>query len=365
MYGFTLIFMLAFIGGLIAYFGDKIGMKVGRKRLTLFGIRPKYTGIIITIFTGIFISVASIAILTIASDDVRIALFEMKEIQATLATNQQQLNESMKIMNEMEESLATIVAERDRAEADLLRAEADLADLELRRSQLYEEYNKLDENFKELAATSLLFESQIRFSNMALRADSLIYAEVVEGSDDLESIYNQLNAILMRADEIAYQLGARIDDQSRSAIVIDQNLVNFVAHVIQQDQGLHVVRVIAETNTLVGEPVIAYIGLIANDIIFKADDVLAEVIVDLDIVQDVDRQILNLLNVANAVAVSEGMITNIYGGAVEVVGDEFLNAITKAQTMSGEVIIKAIAIEDTFAAIGPLQIRLEVVQGES
>ena len=52
MSGIQLVIGLISAGGAIAYFGDRIGMKVGRKRLTLFGLRPKHTSIIITIVTG-------------------------------------------------------------------------------------------------------------------------------------------------------------------------------------------------------------------------------------------------------------------------------------------------------------------------
>jgi uncharacterized protein (DUF3084 family) len=71
----TLIAVLVLVGGIIAYLGDKIGMKVGRSRLSLFGLRPKHTSVIVTICTGIIIAGASIATLTIASQDVRTAFF--------------------------------------------------------------------------------------------------------------------------------------------------------------------------------------------------------------------------------------------------------------------------------------------------
>ena len=84
MYGFTLILTLVIVGGVIAYIGDRLGMHVGRKKLTLFGLRPKHTSIVVTIVTGILISAASIGVLSIGSSDVRTALFNMKAIQDEL-----------------------------------------------------------------------------------------------------------------------------------------------------------------------------------------------------------------------------------------------------------------------------------------
>ena len=66
MYGLTLVLTLAVVGGVIAYIGDRLGMSIGRKKLTLFGLRPKHTSILVTIVTGVFIASASIGVLTIA-----------------------------------------------------------------------------------------------------------------------------------------------------------------------------------------------------------------------------------------------------------------------------------------------------------
>lgn len=365
MYGFTLIFILAFIGGVIAYIGDKIGMKVGRKRLTLFGLRPKYTGIIITIFTGIFISVASIVILTIASDDVRTALFEMKEIQETLAANQQQLDQSIQAMSQMEADLQTLIIQRDAAAADLAEAQELYAELEQMRAQLQLEYDQLLAEYEELSldySELYMFANWIRLGNVAFRAEQIIYAQVVEASDNLEENYSRLYDVLKTADRIAYQSGARVDSDSESAIIIPQDAVDFAALYIQQEQGLFVVRVLSETNTVVGQPVKAYLGIIKNELIFPKDTVLEETVVDLDAEPDVDKEILELLNRANAVAVREGMITSIGGGAVEVDGNEFMNAIAQAEASSGKIKIQAKALEDTFAAAGPVKIKLDIIQ---
>ena len=54
-----------------------------KKRLSIFGLRPKYTSITIAVITGILIAVATLVLLAVVSEDVRIALFHLK-IQADL-----------------------------------------------------------------------------------------------------------------------------------------------------------------------------------------------------------------------------------------------------------------------------------------
>ena len=81
MFGFSLIFVIVVTGGLIAFFGDRIGTRVGKRRMSLWGLRPRYTSIIITIFTGILIAGATMGMLTIISFDVRTALFGMEALK--------------------------------------------------------------------------------------------------------------------------------------------------------------------------------------------------------------------------------------------------------------------------------------------
>lgn len=51
--GLKILFIIAIMGGLIAYMGDKLGTKVGKRKMSLFGLRPKHTSIIVTIVTGL------------------------------------------------------------------------------------------------------------------------------------------------------------------------------------------------------------------------------------------------------------------------------------------------------------------------
>lgn len=54
--GAAIFLVLIVMGGIIAFLGDRIGSKVGKKRMTLFGLRPKYTSVIVTIISGVLIS---------------------------------------------------------------------------------------------------------------------------------------------------------------------------------------------------------------------------------------------------------------------------------------------------------------------
>jgi len=49
--GYILIIAILVLGGVIATVGDRIGTRVGKKRLSLFNLRPKNTAVLVTILS--------------------------------------------------------------------------------------------------------------------------------------------------------------------------------------------------------------------------------------------------------------------------------------------------------------------------
>ena len=78
MVGIRLIIIMAIVGGLIAYLADKMGSKIGKKRMSVFGLRPKHTSILLTVLGGTIIAVLTISVMAIASQSARTALFGME-----------------------------------------------------------------------------------------------------------------------------------------------------------------------------------------------------------------------------------------------------------------------------------------------
>lgn len=68
------------VGSLISFIADNIGKKIGKKKIILFNIRPRYTAMFITSVTGGIIAVSSIIFLSFLSQDARIYLFQMSQI---------------------------------------------------------------------------------------------------------------------------------------------------------------------------------------------------------------------------------------------------------------------------------------------
>jgi len=72
----TLFFVIGMIlaGGLVALMADKLGRTLGKKRLTLFGLRPRHTATAITVIAGMLIPLATILLFAAISKSVNILL---------------------------------------------------------------------------------------------------------------------------------------------------------------------------------------------------------------------------------------------------------------------------------------------------
>jgi hypothetical protein len=82
--GIALVLAITVVAGGIAYIGDRVGHQVGRKRLTLFGLRPKYTSTIVAVATGMLIALSVTLVALVGSQQVRTAFFRLGQINARI-----------------------------------------------------------------------------------------------------------------------------------------------------------------------------------------------------------------------------------------------------------------------------------------
>jgi hypothetical protein len=78
------------LAGAVAYVGDRVGHQVGRRRLSLFGIRPRYTSTIVAIATGVVIALVVSLAAIFASEQVKTAFFKLSTINQQITQLQAQ-----------------------------------------------------------------------------------------------------------------------------------------------------------------------------------------------------------------------------------------------------------------------------------
>jgi hypothetical protein len=83
--GVLTVVLIVIVAGAIAYIGDRVGHLVGRRRMTLFGLRPRYTSTIFAVGFGMIIAMLVVAVVSLVSQEARQALFSMNRLNQQIA----------------------------------------------------------------------------------------------------------------------------------------------------------------------------------------------------------------------------------------------------------------------------------------
>jgi len=137
------------VSGLIAYVGDLIGRRMGRKRLSLFGLRPKHTAIVISIVAGAIIAAITLTATFIVSREVRELLFTpLDKIKSELADSRVALSKAHLETTAAENKIKTRTAELTVAEKKLASADAKLIELNNQRENAIARLSKITNQLK-------------------------------------------------------------------------------------------------------------------------------------------------------------------------------------------------------------------------
>ena len=156
--GVKILVIIALMGGLIAYMGDKLGTKVGKRRMSLFGLRPKHTSIIVTIVTGLLVAAATVGVLTITSQSVRTALFgmdqlraDMKQLNDEVAAKTQELIRGQALLEQNKQELAERMAEIEQIRKEVDATKAELASAQAAKDATEAELATLQASYDEVS----------------------------------------------------------------------------------------------------------------------------------------------------------------------------------------------------------------------
>lgn len=372
MYSFILISALIIISGLIAFVGDWMGLRVGKKRVSIFGLRPHYTAVFITIVTGILIAVITVTVLTISSNDVRTALFGMEELKEKLSYLSReveirniQLSSMKKDLQQKSSQLQEIEEKYQKLSEDIKEKTVQLEELLSIRQELIKEKERLTEEVEELSATiKALYSgiSWIREGEVIFGSDEQIALTVVQGGKTIEEIREELIRFLNKASDKVLAVGAKKDERTNQVFIISQKeFEDMVVKISNSDIGKEwVVRLLSSINVIKGEPIVAHFSLIENKLVFQADEVIiSEEIEGSKVSGEVEKELLSLLRKVNILAVERGIIPDPKTSFVGTVSAVNLYNIVKTIKESRTAMkVSVISISDTWS-VGPLRVRME------
>ena len=95
MTGWLLILAVLLLGGVLATIGDRLGSRIGKARLSLFQLRPRSTAVLITVFTGSLISALTLGLMLAVSEQLRVGLFQLDQLETKLNNSRRNLQFSV------------------------------------------------------------------------------------------------------------------------------------------------------------------------------------------------------------------------------------------------------------------------------
>jgi len=370
MYSLILVFSVIIISGLIAFVGDWVGLKMGKKRVTIFGLRPHSTAIFITIISGILIAIITVSILAISSNDVRTALFGMEELKERLSylsreveLRNMQISSTEEDLKEKITQLQEIEKKYQELSEDIKNKTSQLEELLIIRESLIEEKEKLAEEVEELNATIKALYSGIawiREGEVIFGSDEQIALTIIQGQKPIEEIKKELIQFLNEASDKVLAMGAKKDERTNQVFIIAQDEFEDTTQKIYDSDKEIIVRLLSSINVVEGEPIVAHFKTLENKLVFKIDEeIISEDIENSEVPGGVEKELLTLLRKVNILAVERGIIPDSkssFVGSISAVN--LYNTVKTIEELGTTTKVSIISVYDTWST-GPLRVRME------
>lgn len=305
--GALLIPLLILLSGAIALAGNAVGRSIGRRRLSLFGLRPRHTAQIITVITGILITLTTLLAVLSLSREARVALFRLNEV----------LRETRRLENEI------------KTQEDRLR--------------------------------------QLALGDIAYLNNQEVVRDVIDGRVRPDTVRKRLAVLVQRGEEIAREAGIGVDAAGNTIVLVPPNLTwDAVVGLITQRESETVVRLVASQNTLRGEVLPVYVQMFDNRLIYRKGSVLATGRVDGRAPRE--AIVASLFRLADEAArgargkVLSPPFTIVTTPPNAVVGiDDSQQAVRRLQQLRRSGMVRVVTPED-IRTVGPLTVRFVVVE---
>ncbi|HNV71436.1 MAG TPA: DUF3084 domain-containing protein [Candidatus Ozemobacteraceae bacterium] len=314
------VLVLLVVSAIVAYLGDLLGTWVGKRRLTIFGLRPRATAILVAISTGMLITTITLLTAAAISSEVRIALFSVQELMAS----RQKLT----------------------VEVDGLKKE---------QQKLQTDISTLQERVRSKEQELVVF-----------RRDEPISAMVVNQGTSPASITAELVAFCRTVSRLARQKGLLVKDEETFSLENREQLEKMAVHIASSGEEL-VVGAIAMQNLTAGEP-LGHVNVVVrpNSLIFKNGDSIASLQVDGSLAREsIARSLLDFMEEINLEVVRQGMIGNPLTGRFGDLSSEsmlsFYDMVQQIRSLNRKLTVVAVVKEDTYAA-GPLNVKFKLEQ---
>ena len=405
--GWFMLIVLAVMGGLIAYLGDKIGSKVGKRKIKLMGLRPKYTSILVTIMTGISIAVVTLGVMSVLSENARVALFGMNKLRQQQHVLEEQrdrlLAEADKLAREMQEKndlladnelklasqeeqldgandrlrltlldLEQVQAARDDASAqlgivqtafnqvhaDLATAQGEIEELEHTKAGLTKTVAALDERNRLLNESMLT----VREGTVLFRVGEVLSSSVLTAGQSQDETRSQLSGIMVNINNMIRQRLNITDEKAVLLYISPDEFERTVQELSNSPKDSKLIRVTAAGNIITGEPALVHVNIYDNNLVYnRGREVYTEYFTSEEIESGAELQLLHFLHNVNRSAQADGILPDPLSGNVgALTAVEMFDTISRMKAYGNTgLTLQAVTTQNIFTA-GPLRIEIRV-----
>ncbi len=206
------------MGATIAFIGDRIGTRIGKRRLSFLGLRPRNTAVFMTVFTGMLITSATLGVASLLVPNVRLALTEdiekIKEENEAMQKDYDDLSRARQELKIRLESLTQETAELD-SRRELMEAEQKKAGIEVEKLRqesirIHAELSQAQVEEQDLRSRLLAREAVVEDLKKELEAFRLVIEEknsqVLESRSQLASLEEELEKSRLELGELNTRL---------------------------------------------------------------------------------------------------------------------------------------------------------------
>ncbi|MGD9496326.1 MAG: DUF3084 domain-containing protein [Armatimonadota bacterium] len=336
---------LAALGALIAYVGDLVGAWLGKRRSTLFGMRPRRSARLIAAVIGAILPLIGLGVATLGSQYARIAVFQLRSVIQQREKLTGQVTELQRHVSEYERRVGAAEQRAGDAEEEAARlfalqedAQERMVALRARRDELAGRVQALTARRDELVAQLGSAQTQLQAAEHALeksegdltitrRERERLAAEVAEKRRDVETLTAQVGIVTRDLGDAHRELEAaqaELEDTERRIAQSEQRLAD-IQEAYEQAQRRQ--ELVAEQPAL-----------------FEPGDELIRVVLSADETQDqMEADLYELLHLASGAAQRRGVPEGPNGRAVVVVAP--IPAWAPARDVPEGMIVRYVASE--------------------
>jgi uncharacterized protein (DUF3084 family) len=218
------VLLLVLLSGIVAALGDWLGRRLGKKRLRIAGLRPKHTAIVTTFFAGMLITLVTIVILSLLSEQVRQWLVEgadvqrqLQEARGDLKTAEGQVEKANQDVADVRKELEGERARLAEEQAKVAQATKDAAEMRSAAESLRGQVASLNADLKRTAGDLKKLDAE--YAELRANRDEL-QASVDEFYRQQQELFQENNRLLAQNEKLGQditRLEQQIQDLNKSA----------------------------------------------------------------------------------------------------------------------------------------------------